>query len=160
MGTNVFFIESEKPREVDPNFHEPPPKLYEYLTKSNKVLKMNRIFVEEIPQSKSETIDSAQYVNKKDDADIEHLKVTKTYEEALNQFLRPEEKPPRNIAAKEIKCQDNVIDEIASTHLEEATKITKGNENESEPESEKLSQDIVNELNQLLSEDVEEPYIS
>lgn len=68
-----------------------PKQMYEYYAKTDKVLKMKRIFVEEKEsETDSEMTDS-------DIEDLEHLRISKTYEEALNQFLKPGEKPPREI---------------------------------------------------------------
>lgn len=158
MGTNVFFTECDKPPKTDPNFRELPPKTYKYFTKSNKVLKMNRIFVEEVPKNKSETSERAQESEKKGNEDIEHLRVTKTYEEALNQFLRPGESAPRAIpiASNESttnKPTDDVTNE--DDHEDEGETMDEGNEDDLDPEMETLTQEIEDEMNELLSEDVE-----
>lgn len=150
MGTNVFFIESDKPRGSDPNFREHPAKSYEYFNKSNKVLKMNRIFVEEITQDASEQATTSTVAIKKDpEEDVELLKVTKTYEEALNQFLRPGEEPPRSIPQK--------VERPAAMKVEESVEESDNAEQAAESsETETLSQEIAKELNQLLSEDIDE----
>lgn len=92
MGTHCFFKESKRPGGVeDECFQEKPPVLHDYYCKTNKVLKMRRIFVEE-----KETDGGEGLVDGEND-NLDHLRVTKTYEEALNQFLKPGEKPPRDV---------------------------------------------------------------
>lgn len=88
MGTNVFFSENPQTPETDMNFQDVPSKLYDYFAQTNKVLKMKRIFVED---QKENTNCDGEIEN------LEHLRVTKTYEEALNQFLKPGELQPRKI---------------------------------------------------------------
>lgn len=92
MGTHCFFSQSNRPGSgEDACFNELPDKIYEYLAKTDKVLKMRRIFVEE---KESET--NSELVEGEIE-DLEHLRITKTYAEALNQFLKPGEQPPREI---------------------------------------------------------------
>lgn len=100
MGTNVFFSESTQPPEPDPNFRELPDKMFEYFGETNKVLKMKRIFVEERGKSAEDSMDTDLPET------LAKLRVTKTYGEALNQFLQPGEEPPRII-------QDDVIPVVA-----------------------------------------------
>lgn len=108
MGTHCFFTESKKHNDSeDACFNEMPKQMYEYYAKTEKVLKMKRIFVEE---KESET-DSE--MNDSDIEDLEHLRISKTYEEALNQFLKPGEKPPREITQD---LQDS--DEDAAAEME------------------------------------------
>lgn len=65
--------------------------MYDFYAKTNKVLKMKRIFVEEKETSAEPDLAEGEI------EDLAHLHITKTYEEALNQFLKPGEKPPREI---------------------------------------------------------------
>lgn len=94
MATMLFLNETTHPPEPDPNFQEPPRRTFQYLAQSDKVLKMKRIFIEEIGAVDEEEILLAEG----EVANLEHLRVTKTYEDALNQFLLPDEKPPREFA--------------------------------------------------------------
>lgn len=92
MGTYCFFNESNRPGGIeDACFQEKPAKLHDYFGKTDKVLKMRRIFVEE-----KETDDNAELAEGEVE-NLDHLKVKKSYEDALNQFLKPGEKPPRDI---------------------------------------------------------------
>lgn len=94
MGTHCFFSESNRPGGVENAcFRELPEKLYDFLAKTDKVLKMKRIFVEE-KESESENAEQAEG----EIEDLEHLRISKTYSVALNQFLKPGEEPPREIA--------------------------------------------------------------
>lgn len=93
MGTHCFFQKSKKlGGGEDACFNEMPKKLYEYYAKTNKVLKMKRIFVEE-----KESEAGAETADSDIESDLEHLRISKTYGEALNQFLKPDEQPPREI---------------------------------------------------------------
>lgn len=101
MGTHVFLNESKKPGgSEDPCFQELPEKLYEYYAKTNKVLQMKRIFVEEKEIDRDGELDDGEIEN------LEHLRITKTYEEALNQFLKAGEQPPRQIVENTIDADD------------------------------------------------------
>lgn len=96
MGTNVFFTAGTQPPESDPNFREIPDRIFEYFDKTTKVLKMKRIFVEERDKIQEEYLDI--------DAPeaLDNLRVTKTYGDALNQFLVLGEEPPRLIEDNEV----------------------------------------------------------
>lgn len=103
MGTNVFFTECTQPPEPDPNFREMPDKMYEYFGKTNKVLKMKRIFVEERDKCQDDQLDAELPES------LENLRVRKTYGEALNQFLQPGEEPPRQIEDDEIPIEGEAL---------------------------------------------------
>lgn len=92
MGTHCFFNESSRPGGIeDACFQEKPAVLHDYFGKTNKVLKMRRIFVDEKETDGEDGLAEGETEN------LDHLQVTKTYEEALNQFLKSGEKPPREI---------------------------------------------------------------
>lgn len=92
MGTHCFFAESKRPGpSEDACFRELPSKMYEHFAKTDKVLKMKRIFVEEKETEASSVLAEGEI------EDVEHLRISKTYGEALNQFLKPGEQPPREI---------------------------------------------------------------
>lgn len=113
MATMLFLNETAHPPEPDPNFQEPPRKTFEYLAQSDKVLKMKRIFIEEIGAVDEDDLLLAEG----EVANLEHLRVTKTYEEALNQFLLPDEKPPREFP-KSTTDEDALRDENDGDHVE------------------------------------------
>lgn len=117
MGTHCFFTDSKKPGGgEDACFNEMPQKLYDYYEKTNKVLKMKRIFVEEKEtETDSEMADS----DVEDLEHLEHLRITKTYEEALNQFLKPGEKPPRKIVQQD-SDDDNAAEMDIDLNAEES----------------------------------------
>lgn len=94
MGTHCFFTESSKRPGggEDACFHELPKTMYDYFAKTNKVLKMKRIFVKE---KESETTNSE--LAEGEIENLEHLRISKTYGDALNQFLKNGEEPPRDI---------------------------------------------------------------
>lgn len=102
MGTNVFFTETRQPLEPDPNYREMPDRTYEYFGSTNKVLKMKRIFVEERDKIQDEHLDAEIPET------LVNLRVTKTYGDALNQFLHPLEQPPRHIEDDEIPIEGDV----------------------------------------------------
>lgn len=86
IGTLCFFKEGKDTAgETDLCFNEMPDKLYDYHSKSSKVLKMSRIFVEEDAANNVEVVEHAVTV------DPEQLKVNKTYKDALNQFLQADQ---------------------------------------------------------------------
>lgn len=87
LGTNVFFHETANSRSADPNFELVPEQMYEIFAKTDKVLRMNRIFVE--PKTDEEPNNSV--------TDEPAVLLTKSYGEALNQFLKADEKPPRQL---------------------------------------------------------------
>lgn len=107
MGTNVFFRESDIPASLDPNYELVPDKMFEYFNHTNKVLKMNRIFIDRKgsdikPDATTLIASSAQQDEKSDSSDLSGdedgtIKLTKSYAEALNQFLKPGELPPRTL---------------------------------------------------------------
>lgn len=86
IGTFCFFREGKDTAgETDACFYEMPAKLYDYHSKSNKVLKMTRIFVEE------EIASSVEVAQNGLSKDLDQLKIDKTYKDALNQFLQPDQ---------------------------------------------------------------------
>lgn len=106
MGTNVFFKESDIPASGDPNYELVPEKMFEYFNHTNKVLKMNRIFIDrkgnDIKPDTTSVTSSAQQGEKSDSSDLSDdedgpIKFTKSYSDALNQFLKPGELPPRTL---------------------------------------------------------------
>lgn len=118
MGTHCFFNESSRPGGIeDACFQEKPAVLHDYFGKTNKVLKMRRIFVDEKETDGEDGLAEGETEN------LDHLQVTKTYEEALNQFLKSGEKPPREIieilnqlTPKKVQLHSN-DNQIVNAHL-------------------------------------------
>lgn len=100
MGTNIFFNACSQPVEPDPNFREMPEEMFEYFDKTNKVLNMKRIFVEERDKCQ-EDVDLPEL--------IENLRVTKSYGDALNQFLQPGDEPPREIKDDTVPIEGDLV---------------------------------------------------
>lgn len=92
MGTHVFFEKNEE-LPVDPLFCK-CENYYELKAKTNKVLRVSRVLLkEQSDESKDAVIEK--------EADNSSIKVTRTYEQALNLFLPPGKAPPRIIAEEE-----------------------------------------------------------
>lgn len=108
MGTYCFFNESNRPGGIeDACFQEKPAKLHDYFGKTDKVLKMRRIFVEEKETDGNAELADGEVEN------LDHLKVKKSYEDALNQFLKPGEKPPRDI----IEISQNNVESASGSSI-------------------------------------------
>lgn len=120
MGTNVFFAENPKTPEPDINFKELPSKMYEYFGKTSKVLKMERIFLEE---NEASTADGGQSSEAAENVDDEHCVVKKTYEEALNEFLEPGAEPPRKLTANESESPEKQETSAEASQTEEQMEI-------------------------------------
>lgn len=87
VGTNVYF---DIDKDDDPK-NEKFDDQYKYLTKSDKILRMKRIFVE-----KSDNNTQKSTKTKKDKfSNDDEIQITHSYAQALNQFLKPGELPPR-----------------------------------------------------------------
>lgn len=74
---------------------------------------MSRIFVEEDAASNMETSATEGL-----DGDMEQLKITKTYTEALNQFLEPDQMQPRQIdeiPRQPTEAQEPVMNEAGTS---------------------------------------------
>ncbi|XP_052863247.1 general transcription factor 3C polypeptide 6 [Anopheles cruzii] len=109
-GTNVFF---EKDRQwtpaADSLFETPVKQMYRYMDKSDKILRMKRIFLTEkvnqqpgersqARQDDSEVAgDGAGASSSEEEEEIEKYNVSMTYEEALNQHLPEGCSAPRHI---------------------------------------------------------------
>lgn len=96
-GTKLFFTEFQDPPqtkndwESDPNSKIVP---FEYIAKTNKVLKMNRVFI----TSKEDL----ERVNPElDNENTSKYEITTTYAEVLSRFLPPAMEPPRMISETE-----------------------------------------------------------
>ncbi|XP_055548977.1 uncharacterized protein LOC129732275 [Wyeomyia smithii] len=109
LGTNVFLEEdTEAKKSIDPLYSPDPARVFKYSGQSNKVLKMQRIFVTpktEVVNVKNEPgsgQETDQYREK------ERYLVTRTYEEALNLHLPEGQYPPRSIEP-ENNCEQVVL---------------------------------------------------
>lgn len=126
MGTHCFFSESKRPGGIeDACFQELPAKLYDYFAKTDKVLKMQRIFVEEKETEANSELAEGEIEN------LEHLHITKTYSEALNQFLKPGEQPPREI-----------VQDSPDTEEDEEQEPEQETEQEQEPEEDENRMEV------------------
>lgn len=95
-GTKLFFTESQEPPPQTKSEWESDVKIvpFEYVAKTNKVLKMNRVFI----TSK----DNPAGVNPEPESDnTSKYEVTTTYAEVLSRFLPAEMEPPRMISEEE-----------------------------------------------------------
>lgn len=156
MGTNCFFTESKRPCVAeDACFQELPKKMYDYFAKTNKVLKMKRIFVEEkeadaaIPELADGEIEN-----------LEHLRISKTYGDALNQFLKTGEKPPRDIQDSQ-ESQEEVGEEEPELEADQISENVQTDEPSEESENTKMvkqtkiENDAFDELERLIDSDYE-----
>lgn len=119
LGTHCFFTESKRPGGgEDACFQELPKTMYDYFAKTNKVLRMKRIFVKE-----KETEATNSELAEGEIENLEHLRISKTYGDALNQFLKNDEEPPRDIQDSQDSQESNDNDE------DEADESTEANPN-------------------------------
>lgn len=81
MGTNLFFGKDNNPPPLD-NLHDVnPTTVHKYIGKSEKILKMHRIFVEDnCNQNESSTEETSQEMRKR-------FELKMTYGEALNMIV-------------------------------------------------------------------------
>lgn len=98
---------------------------------------MSRIFVEEDAAKNHENTDNGMAI------DLEQLKINKTYTEALNQFLEPNQKPPRAISDifRKKKPRPQQDEEPHQSDSQE----TQENQEEGEDEGENDSQEYEDE---------------
>lgn len=94
MGTHVFFAEDPKPPTRLHLYEPEPDPVYKLFATTEKVVVMNRMFVE--PKVDDEKAASDLIVSA-DAADSAPIPITMSYAMALNQFLQPGEKPPRTL---------------------------------------------------------------
>lgn len=97
MGTNVFFTENPNPPPMDPNFESIPSTMYKYHSQTDKVLKMERIFITPKP---NDTEDEEEPIETQ--TEDEDVVPTESYLEALNHLLKPDEIPPRVLSGSDI----------------------------------------------------------
>lgn len=151
MGTHCFFTESKKPGGgEDACFQELPKTMYDYFAKTNKVLRMKRIFVKE-----KETEATNSELAEGEIENLEHLHISKTYGDALNQFLKNGEEPPRDIQDSQDSQESNDNDE---DEAEESTLEANANAEIApsvEPSEAKMETDAYDELERLVDPDYE-----
>uniref|UniRef100_A0A182JGJ6 Transcription factor TFIIIC triple barrel domain-containing protein n=1 Tax=Anopheles atroparvus TaxID=41427 RepID=A0A182JGJ6_ANOAO len=100
FGTNVFFErDPESTAALDPVFEKNIKQMYRYVDKTDKVLRMKRIFAtaKEDPGEK-ETVDKELDDASSDDEEGEKYELNMTYEDALNLHLPKGGFPPRHIS--------------------------------------------------------------
>lgn len=162
MGTHCFFTESKRPGGgEDACFQELPKTMYDYFAKTDKVLKMKRIFVKE-----KETEATSSELAEGEIENLEHLRISKTYGDALNQFLKSGEQPPRDIQDSQ-DSQESNDDDDEEEEQESALEIDQNSEilqtDEPSEESEntkvikhaKIEADAHEELERLIDPDYE-----
>lgn len=131
MGTNVFFSENPDPPPMDPNFESIPTTMFKYHSKTDKVLRMERIFI--TPKQDNEEEDEPTETQSDDDVPQE------SYLEALNHLLKPGELPPRTLSGSDIlkpgefqtffRPQLNQIDDKDKDEgMDETVEISENNE--------------------------------
>ncbi|XP_062563188.1 uncharacterized protein LOC134226437 [Armigeres subalbatus] len=102
LGTNVFLEEDEVAKSnLDPLYSPNPPKMYKYSGKSNKVIKMKRIFATPKTDATIKTEPDAPATEESRSVDNERCLVTRSYEEALNLHLPLGGLPPRRIGIEQ-----------------------------------------------------------
>lgn len=94
MGTNVFFTEDTDPPSMDPIFESIPSTMYKYFTQTDKVLKMERLFVTPNQNNQEDELNETQ--------SDEDVVPNESYLEALNKFLPPGQLPPRVLSGSDI----------------------------------------------------------
>lgn len=146
IGTHVFFEQNHIPPPSLDNYETIPDKWYKYANQTDRILRMNRIFVKAkepgqsvTPTSQQEqsadavmstertagiedadTIESASRRPTDADAAAEDppIRIEKSYATALNQFLKPGEKPPRPPNPEDEEFFRNFGSSSSSTALE------------------------------------------
>lgn len=81
---------------MDPNFETIPSTMYQYDSQTDKVLKMERIF---ITPKKPDNDDEDEAIETQSDEDVVP---NESYSDALNHFLKPGESPPRTLTGSDI----------------------------------------------------------
>lgn len=110
MGTHVFFKKDEN-NEPD-SLYGRCDSLYKFAAKTNKTVKMNRVLLRDLSLGK----DSDSLAgNEEETEEVNLLKVTRTYEEALNLFLPPGKAPPRKISPEEEQLSKEIIQNDATS---------------------------------------------
>lgn len=161
MGTHCFFTESKRQGGgEDACFQELPKTMYDYFAKTNKVLRMKRIFVKE-----KETGATNSELAEGEIENLEHLRISKSYGDALNQFLKNGEEPPRDIQDSQDsqESNDNEEDEADESTVEANTNSEILQTDEPSEESEctnvirqaKVETDADDELERLTDPDYE-----
>lgn len=82
-----MFFEPDKDKKSDPIYSH-CESYYKFCEKTNKVLKMSRVSIKE--KNTDDTLEGPH-----DEDNLAQLRVTRTYEQALNLFLEPGRDPPR-----------------------------------------------------------------
>ncbi|XP_037037139.1 uncharacterized protein LOC119074897 [Bradysia coprophila] len=92
MGTNVFFTPDPDPPSMDPNFEPIPSTMYKYHSQTDKVLRMERMFI--TPKQENDELTETQ--------SDEDVVPTESYSDALNHFLKLDELPPRTLTGSDV----------------------------------------------------------
>lgn len=115
IGTHIFFEEDAEHSAQDPLYSRNPKTMYKYMNKTNKVLKMRRIFLESRDdENRMEEGTSTENSSK--------YQVTKTYQDTLCQLLKPGHAPPHYLSDcldAKIKSTQEVAEEYRDMDLVE-----------------------------------------
>lgn len=156
MGTHCFLTESKRPGGgEDACFQELPKTMYDYFAKTNKVLKMKRIFVKEM-----ETEATNSELAEGEIENLEHLRISKTYGDALNQFLKSGEQPPRDIQDspdsqdsndnEDEEDEEPALEDDRNSEILQTDEPSEGSENTNVMKEAKIEADAYDELDQLI----------
>ncbi|XP_034477789.1 uncharacterized protein LOC117784225 [Drosophila innubila] len=85
MGTYLFFEKDNNSVPGDPLFEPVCRQQYKYVTKTDKIINFERIYVENLPQEKQEVKEEDQNQTEAKTSDSA-LKPNITYKEAINKF--------------------------------------------------------------------------
>jgi hypothetical protein len=114
MGTHLFF-EKDETAPVD-DLYCKCESYYKYRAKTNKILKMSRVLIKD-------NATDTKMVQEKDMTGIkQQLKVTRSYEEALNLFLVGGRHAPRGSFPQDENFCENLLSPLGMKHeIEDAT---------------------------------------
>lgn len=107
IGTHVFFEKNEE-IEIDPLYSHSGPYEYDIKAKTNKIVSMNRVLLKDITDKDDESAN-------RNEPKIDDLKISRTYEQALNLFLSPNRAAPRKINEEDERI---LLEAINPQHLE------------------------------------------
>ncbi|KAJ6634257.1 General transcription factor 3C polypeptide 6 [Pseudolycoriella hygida] len=116
IGTNVFFTDDPNPPSADPNLVSIPSTMYKYHSKTDKVLKMQRIFI--TPKNDDEMEEESTETD-------EDVVPDESYSEALDHFLKPGETAPRVLAGVDVMLPPDIENYFRSKRSEN---VDEGNE--------------------------------
>lgn len=114
MGTHIFF-EKDEETPVD-ELYAKCESYYEYVAKTNKVLRMNRVLLKSKQEGEEDEEREIEQIN-----DQEDPVKAESYQAALDQLLRPGRPAPRQISTSEKSTKQNNTNELMETDQQDAT---------------------------------------